>query len=120
MVLIIPQLFRFLVKPQAIAIALWPFIIVKNPALRFDPRIINHERIHLRQQLELGVLFFYVLYVGEFLYHLIKTKDRVKAYYAISFEQEAYEKENDYAYLLQRKLWSFRKYYKTDLFKVKK
>lgn len=106
-------------KPKAIAIALWPFIIVKNVAFKYDARLINHERIHLRQQLELLVVLFYILYIGEWLYHLIKTKDRLKAYYAISFEQEAFDNENSYAYLLQRKWWNFRKYYKSDLFNVK-
>lgn len=113
MVLIIPSLFKYLIKQNAIAIALWPFIIVKHPVLKYDARIINHERIHLRQQLEMAVIFFYLWYVLEFLYYFIKTKNVDKAYFSISFEREAYYYENDYAYLLQRKFWGFLKFLKS-------
>jgi len=119
LIIVFPALFHFLVKPKAIAIALWPFIIVQNVSYKYDARLINHERIHLRQQVELLILPFYILYVGEWLYYLIKTRDRLKAYYAISFEQEAFANENTYSYLLQRPWWNFRKFYKQDLFGVK-
>lgn len=107
MVIVFPWLFKVLIKQDAIAIALWPFIIVRHPMFKYDVRIINHERIHLRQQLEMAILFFYVWYVLEFLYHYSKLRHIDKAYFAISFEREAYYYENDYAYLSQRRFWNF-------------
>ncbi len=110
MVVVLPWLFRLFIKQNAIAIALWPLIIVRHPMFKYDARIINHERIHLRQQVEMAVLFFYLWYVLEFLYHFIKIKNIDEAYFAISFEREAYYHENDYAYLLQRQFWAFWKF----------
>ena len=40
----------------------------------------------------------------------IQFKDRKKAYYAISFEREAYANEKDLNYLKKRSFWSFFKY----------
>ena len=44
-------------------ITLWPFIILKNKELKKNVRVINHERIHLRQQRELAVVIFYIWYL---------------------------------------------------------
>lgn len=92
------------------AMALYPFIILKTNTLKTDSVLINHERIHLRQQLELLVFPFYVFYALEFLCRLIQYKQWHEAYRAISFEREAYAKENSNEYLKQRPFWSFLKY----------
>ena len=42
------------------AITLFPFIFIKDEG---DPVVINHESIHIKQQSELFVIFFYLLYV---------------------------------------------------------
>ncbi len=70
----------------------------------------NHERIHLRQQIELLVVPFYVWYGLEFLLRLLQYRNRRKAYYNISFEREAYGNEKDLNYLKQRSFWNFLKY----------
>lgn len=62
----------------------------------------NHERIHLRQQLELLVLGFYLLYLGEFFIRLLLTRSPYLAYRSISFEQEAYEYDKNMNYLRER------------------
>ncbi len=89
-------------------IALWPFVLVlpKKP----DAVLLNHERIHLRQQAEMLVLFFYLWYMAEWLYYYLQLRDRWAAYYRISFEKEAYAHEKDQDYLQKRKFWSFLKY----------
>jgi hypothetical protein len=71
---------------------------------------INHEKIHLRQQLELLILPFYVWYLVEYLFRLVQFKDRKKAYYNISFEREAYANEKNLHYLKQRSFWEFLKF----------
>ena len=58
---------RFLLREGFNGITLWPFIILRSNSLKNDPILLNHERIHLRQQLELLIVFFYVWYAVEFL-----------------------------------------------------
>jgi len=41
------------------AITLWPFVFIRDHG---DEVTINHEKIHLRQQVELLILGFYLLY----------------------------------------------------------
>ena len=72
--------------------------------------LINHEKIHMRQQVELLLIFFYLWYVIEYYYWYFKLKDHFLAYKSISFEREAYAMENDLNYLDSRKAWSFWKY----------
>ncbi|WP_261511232.1 hypothetical protein [Chryseobacterium paludis] len=91
-------------------IALFPFIFVRKPEDKENNVLINHEKIHLRQQLELLIFFFYIFYVIEYYYHLFKLKDPYLAYKNISFEREAYAMESDLNYLKKRKLWRFWKY----------
>lgn len=92
------------------AMAIFPFIIINNEYLRNNKTLINHERIHLRQQAELLVIFFYVWYFTEFFFRILQYKTRQKAYEHISFEKEAYENEHNLDYLKTRKFWSFYKY----------
>lgn len=95
--------------PKCIAgMALWPFILVRdeNPS----SRLIQHEKIHLRQQVELGIVFFYCWYVTEFLFRFFWTFSYQKAYKSICFEREAYTHEAEVDYLVYRKTWHFLSY----------
>jgi hypothetical protein len=88
--------------------ALFPFILVRrNPCSRF---LINHEQIHLRQQLELGLIVFYIWYFAEYLVRLVQYKKHYLAYLHISFEREAYQHQSDLGYLQKRPIWAFWKY----------
>ena len=89
------------------AITLFPFIISKEP---MSPETLNHETIHIKQQAELLVVFFYLLYVAYYFIGLVKYRDKQKAYYMIPFEQEAYEYDNQLDYLETRKPYSWTKY----------
>ena len=90
--------------------AIFPFIFLNNKLLAKNAVLINHERIHLKQQIELLWVFFFLWYVIEFLIHLIKLRNWDKAYRSISFEKEAYGNEDNLYYLEDRKFWSFLKY----------
>jgi len=81
-------------------LAFWPFIFISSKTI-IDDELINHERIHLRQQLEMLIIPFYIWYLIE-LY--------TKKYNNISFEKEAYANEHDLTYLNKRRIFSFRKY----------
>ncbi len=100
----------FLLRKKFTGIALWPFLLLKDSALKADAIFMNHERIHLRQQIELLVLPFYLWYGIEYLVRLVQYQDRHKAYRNISFEREAYAKESDLFYLKDRPLWFFLKF----------
>lgn len=93
-----------------LGITLYPFILLVDKSLKLDKRIMNHERIHIRQQLELLVLPFYVIYLIEFGIGLIKCRNKQQAYLNISFEREAYNHDTDLNYLKKRKLWAWSKY----------
>ncbi len=106
MILVIKQLFH----KNYVGLSLWPFIILREDHLKQDSVLINHERIHLRQQLELFVLPFYLLYLAEWLLRTLIYMDSYRAYQNLSFEQEAYHNEDNPEYLNRRKPFSFIKY----------
>lgn len=91
-------------------LAIFPFIFLRDKKLKENLIVINHEKIHLRQQLELFWIFFFLWYGIEFLVRWIQFKNAITAYRNISFEREAYTNEADLNYLKNRKFWSFAKY----------
>lgn len=74
------------------AITIWPFIFTRKKQL--SNVVINHENIHGKQQLELLIIPFYIIYFIEWLF---------KGYSNISFEKEAYSNQNNLSYLKVRK-----------------
>lgn len=84
--------------------ALYPFILV-NRRKKISQVTLNHERIHLVQQLEMLILPFYVLYLAELVW---------KGYRRISFEREAYGNEKNPDYLARRKPFSWIRYYREN------
>jgi hypothetical protein len=90
--------------------AIWPFIFIRSEHLRNNKKLINHELIHHRQQLELFVLPFYVLYLINYLINLIIFRNHSKAYENIVFEKEAYSNEHNLNYLKERRLFGWRDY----------
>lgn len=100
---------KYLPEPY-VSMAVWPFILVKEECVKNDIYIINHEKIHLRQQLELLWLPFFIAYALEFVIRLLLLRNWNKAYHAISFEKEAYQHETNLEYLKNKPLWSFFKF----------
>lgn len=93
-----------------VGLCLWPFIIVKEDSFKYDAVLINHERIHLEQQKELFIIFFYILYISEWILRFLYYLDSYKAYQNISFEREAYAHEWDLDYTTKRRSFGFIKY----------
>lgn len=89
---------------------MFPFILLRKKELRHNQILINHEKIHLRQQLELLIIPFYIWYLSEYYIKYLKYKDPERAYRNISFEREAYENDQNLDYLKTRKFWSFISY----------
>ena len=96
------------ILPKGIlGITLFPFIILKKKSYKENQILMNHEKIHLRQQLELLVIPFYIWYLLAYLFNLMKYKNKNKAYRNIIFEKEAYSNEADLEYLKNRKWFGF-------------
>jgi hypothetical protein len=101
---------RHLFYRNYVGLCLWPFIILREESLREDPVLINHERIHLRQQAELLVVFFYIAYLLEWVIKSAYYLDCYRGYKNISFEREAYLYEKDCQYLENRRPLQFLQY----------
>ncbi|MDG5489953.1 hypothetical protein [Psychroserpens sp. SPM9] len=93
-----------------VGITIFPFIFLKFDYLKTNAVLLNHEQIHLRQQIELLVIPFYIIYGVEFLIRLMKLKHWHRAYLSISFEKEAHTNEKDLNYLKSRPLFRFINY----------
>lgn len=98
MIIINSKLVRILTFGSANGITIWPFIILDHEPSDDD---INHEKIHIAQQIELLIIGFYIWYFIEWIF---------KGYYQISFEKEAYKNESNLNYLAGRKNFDFIKY----------
>ncbi len=96
----------------ATGMAIFPFVLIKYEELKADKQIINHELIHLRQQIELLVLPFFILYLIHYLVNLIKYRNHDRAYRNIIFEREAYGNDANYSYLKNRKFASWIRYFR--------
>lgn len=101
---------KWIVPKGFVGITLYPFIFLRFKDLKGDSTLINHEKIHLKQQSELLIIFFYLFYFFEWFVKLFKYRNRYIAYRNISFEREAYQNECNLAYLETRKFWAFINY----------
>jgi len=124
-----------------IAMAAWPFIFVRKDwiekddwmevSVRYDT-MLNHEKIHLEQQVEVSVfglviaisfslifgfnwwfilfpiLLYYLMYGIDYLLGVVSGEK--EPYRNICFEREAYSNESNLNYLHNRKYFSWIKY----------
>ena len=101
---------KYLIPKGFRGLTAYPFVFLKYRVDKENPVFINHERIHLKQQLELLILPFFIWYVLEYLIYLLKYGNKNRAYRSISFEREAYSNESDMDYLKKRRIFGFWKY----------
>lgn len=85
-------------------------ILFCREGAKISERTIRHEQIHSMQQKEMLWAFFYVWYLLEWIVRVLFTKDRFShsAYRNISFEREAYAKQDELHY--ERKHYSWINY----------
>ena len=81
------------------AINLFGVLFVRRDIVISDT-LIRHEKIHSRQMQELGYIFFYLIYIFEWILRLLQSGN---AYRNISFEREAYLNQADVEYLKNRR-----------------
>lgn len=93
-----------LYNKRVVAMALWPFIILKDHNTQNNAVVINHEKIHHRQQLELLIIPYYVWYFIEYWFGMFRNGFKHhEAYMNISFEKEAFAFQYNLKYLENRK-----------------
>jgi len=113
MIVVSKFLFRKILKHYT-GITLWPFIIVRDTPKEVGGRrfamLINHERIHVRQQIETLIVFFYILYGIFYIINRCKGQNHMQAYANIPFERESYLHERDITYLRGRRIWAWLSY----------
>lgn len=92
---------------NVIGVTLCPFGIFVKDINKVSHKTINHENIHWQQQLEMLIVFFYILYFVEWVIKMCFMKD---AYMNLSFEREAYNNDINFDYLATRKPYAWIKY----------
>ena len=103
---------KYLIPKGFAGITLFPFIILKEKRDVSNPIMIQHEKIHIRQQIEMLILPFFIWYGIEYLIRILHYKHKHLAYRNISFEREAYANESQNDFLQNRKFWNFLNYVK--------
>lgn len=104
------------------AITLGVFVIFKNRSIATD-RVVNHEHIHVKQQVELLFIGMWLLYALSYIFNRIKllvgkelpvrtywNTSHMKAYRNIIFEREAYGNDNNLDYIKNRKSFAWLAY----------
>lgn len=105
--IVVPKKLLKITGYQYQGMVLYPVILLTDSSLKKNKIVMNHERIHLKQQLELLIIPFYLIYFINYCINRFKYKDHQKAYLNIIFEREAYKNERDLDYLKKRKVWAF-------------
>jgi hypothetical protein len=85
----------------AAGITLAPFGIYVKEKYLTNTRMINHESIHWKQQMEMLIIFFYLWYFIEWIIKIFTNFGN--AYKSLSFEREAYDNDDNLNYLNERK-----------------
>lgn len=103
---------KYLPTKKFTAINLFGIVFARKEYKKLEKHEIHHEKIHTYQIIELLGIFYYILYISEWLIKLCIYRNALAAYYNISFEREAYANDKDFNYLKKRKPFSFFSYYK--------
>lgn len=98
---------KFLIPKGYSGLTVFPFIILSNKTDITNQIMLNHEKIHIKQQIELLILPFFVWYFVDFLIQFVKFGNINQAYRNIIFEKEAYQNEHNLNYLKTRKFFGF-------------
>jgi len=95
---------------EAKAAAFFPFVFVRKEEYA-TPIFVNHERIHIRQQIQTLFIGSWILTIFEDLYSRMFMKLKAPDYYLYrSVEQEAYRNQHNLNYLNERRWFELFKY----------
>lgn len=101
---------------QILGIVLFGMVLLNKRSKSLNKKelslLLNHERIHIRQQLELLIIPFFIMYTVEWAILYLRYWNNNQAYRNISFEKEAYDHANNLNYLKNRKLYFWLGYWR--------
>ncbi|WP_347050700.1 hypothetical protein [Flavobacterium olei] len=103
---------KYLIPKGYRGMAVFPFVLMKYDFDKKNEVFINHEKIHLQQQLEMLVIPFFIWYFLEYAIRLFQYRNTDLAYRNLSFEREAYANETNLQYLKNRTFFQFLNYIK--------
>ena len=94
------------------ALTICPYVFVRSDEKqRFTKKVERHETTHALQEKECLYLLFFIIYGLEWILKLPFCKfDTLRAYMSISFEQEAYEHQDEVGYNNVRKHYAWARY----------
>ena len=93
-----------------VALTLWPWIFVRKSA-KFTPMMKRHEATHAHQQVECLFVVFLIIYCLEWIIkYVLCGFDSDRSYRSISFEQEAYEHQEEIYYNDVRRHYAWLRY----------
>lgn len=88
-------------------INLFGVIFAREECRPLSAMSIRHEAIHTAQMRETGFLFFYIIYIVEYLILLCRYRNAGRAYRSVCFEKEAYKYQVAEFYLKYRKRYAW-------------
>ena len=92
------------------ALTFFPFIFMRSDT-RENEGLLQHEKIHIKQQFELLIIGAWILYGIEYFYaRFIKGLDKRQSYYYTALEQEAHRNSRVPNYLENRKPYAVLRY----------
>ena len=92
------------------SINIFGILFTKSKSL--NKYVINHESIHTEQMKEMGYIFFYLWYVIEYCLIRLFHKKQGDVYHDVSFEEEAYNNQEDLDYTKYREMFTWINYIK--------
>ena len=95
-----------------VALTLWPWIFVReDKSAKFTPMMKRHEATHAHQQVECLLVGFLLIYCLEWIIKdVLCGFDSDRSYRSISFEQEAYEHQEEIYYNDVRRHFAWLRY----------
>ncbi|MGK4567133.1 hypothetical protein [Flavobacterium sp. 3HN19-14] len=79
---------KYLIPEGYAALTVFPFVVLRESESQQNLVLMQHEQIHIRQQLEMLVIAFFLWYFAEYLFGLIRFGNHNLAYRNISFEKK--------------------------------
>ena len=110
MIIVRNKMTRLILPGRFHALCIWPFLLIRPDMPMELHEIMNHELIHVRQQLEMAWILFFIWYLLEFSIRFLFLRNFKKAYQSLSHEKEAYINDADPDYLKKRKPYAWIKY----------
>ena len=101
---------KFFPAQGFVAMTLGFFIFARKEFKPLSDLVIRHETIHMRQQMEMLFLPFFLWYGIEYLIRILQYRDLHLAYRNISFEREAYANEDRLDYDSFRRFFAWTSY----------